>query len=108
MWYETPIFFAVWVAWFVFGKGYDSFKSLNFDWYGLQEGNKLWRTKDGLFDVKKNTIAASIFLTISCLIGILSHSWGAGAALLIAGGPGLTIQGYLNARKRKKNRAKQI
>jgi hypothetical protein len=108
MWYESPIFFAVFAALFVTGKLYDSYSSLHFDWYGLQEGNKLMRDKDGLFNFKKNNFVAGAIVALSCVIGLVSHSWGAGAALLVVGGPSFFVLGFFNFQSKKKNRKKQI
>jgi hypothetical protein len=107
MWYESPIFFAICAAGFWVGKLFDCYTSLHPLWYGLYEANKIFKTKDGDFDLKKNLLFAAAIFGGALVLGLLT-SWGAGAAIVIAGGPGFAYVGYHNLSLRKKNRAKQI
>jgi hypothetical protein len=108
MWYESPLFFVFWATWFWVGHLLDANSSQHFEWYGLEEGNKLIRTKDGTFDATKDTILTVVYFAVSCLIGVVAHSWGAGCALLIVGGPFLTYQSFVNKSAKKQKRAQQI
>jgi hypothetical protein len=106
-WYETPAFFIFWAVFFVVGRLLDIWSSQHFDWYGGKEANKLWRHKDGTFNTGLNVIFSGVYFGISCLIGLLAHSWGAAAALIIVAGPASAIMAYFNFRSKKKTRIEQ-
>jgi hypothetical protein len=108
MWYESPEYFLVVLALYVVACALDVWSSKKTSWYyGIYEGNKFARDKDGEFDEHKNLEFKAGLLGISVAIGILSHSWGAGCALLIASAVYLPIAAYLNFAKAKKGRKQQ-
>jgi hypothetical protein len=106
-WYETPAFFIFWSVFYFVGRGLDIWSSQHFDWYGGKEANKLWRHKDGTFNTGLNAIWSLIYFGVSCLIGFLSHSWGAAAALCVVVGPASAVMAYFNFRSKKKKRIEQ-
>jgi hypothetical protein len=108
MWYETPEYFFIVVALYVVACALDVWSSVKTGWYyGIYEANKFARDKDGEFDEHKNIELKAALLGISCAVGVISHSWGAGCALLIAATVYLPIAAYLNFARAKKGRKAQ-
>lgn len=107
-WYETPTFFIVWAILYFAGRALDMWSSQHFDWYGGKEANKFWRHKDGTFNTGLNAIWSLVYFGASCVIGWLSHSWGAAAALIVVSGLASMVMAFFNFRSKRKKRAEQI
>jgi hypothetical protein len=106
MFFESFIWnLIVWVVYWA-GRYADLWSSRDQIYYGLTEGTRFWRDKDGLIDAKRNVIGSAVWFAIG--VALYFFVTGGGWIFIAPLGAYSFVQCLLNVRVKAKNRQRQI